>query len=68
MFVNLSLHPIKYQGLTALGLVGSDDRSRSLGAGSGYVPGEGVGVVLLKPQSPGGNSRGATGCLTNART
>lgn len=47
--VNLSLHPSKYVNLSQLGMLASDGRCRSFGAnGDGYVPGEGVGVVLLK--------------------
>ncbi|MGZ8219147.1 SDR family NAD(P)-dependent oxidoreductase, partial [Methylomagnum sp.] len=48
--VNLSLHPYKYAGLSAGRFLSSDGRCRSFGAGGdGYVPGEGVGAVLLKP-------------------
>ncbi len=46
--VNLSLHPYKYIGLSEEHLLGSSDRSMSLGQGDGYVPGEGVGAVILK--------------------
>jgi len=49
--VNLSLHPLKYLGLTQLELVGSSAGSRSFSEGDGYLPAEGVGVVLLKPLS-----------------
>jgi polyketide synthase PksL len=48
--VNLSLHPYKYRYLCELGFASSDGRCRSFGeGGDGYVPGEGVGAVLLKP-------------------
>nr|WP_294549481.1 SDR family NAD(P)-dependent oxidoreductase [uncultured Rhodopila sp.] len=48
--VNLSLHPEKYRLLTQGHFLSSDGRCRSFGAdGDGYVPGEGVGAVLLKP-------------------
>ncbi|AWB65702.1 hypothetical protein C2869_04275 [Saccharobesus litoralis] len=48
--VNLSLHPYKYQTLTQMQMLASDGRCRSFGeGGDGYVPGEGVGAVLLKP-------------------
>ncbi len=46
---NLSLHPHKYLGLNQLGLLASGRHSRGLGAGDGYLPGEGVGMLLLKP-------------------
>ena len=47
--VNLSLHPRKYLGLSAGHFAASDGRCRSFGAGGdGYVPGEGVGVAVLK--------------------
>ncbi|HSP78083.1 MAG TPA: beta-ketoacyl synthase N-terminal-like domain-containing protein, partial [Myxococcaceae bacterium] len=48
--VNLSLHPSKYVMLCANRFASSDGRCRSFGeGGDGYVPGEGVGAVLLKP-------------------
>lgn len=48
--VNLSLHPDKYHFLGKAGFLSSDGRCRSFGdGGDGYVPGEGVGAVLLKP-------------------
>ncbi|KAB7627759.1 non-ribosomal peptide synthetase [Alkalilimnicola sp. S0819] len=47
--VNLSLHPRKYLGLSASGLIGSHADSRSFADGDGYLPAEGVGAVLLKP-------------------
>ncbi len=46
--VNLSLHPGKYLVLKDIGLLGSGDKSRSLGDGDGYIPGEGVGAILLR--------------------
>lgn len=47
--VNLSIHPTKYQYLCANNFASSDGRCRSFGeGGNGYVPGEGVGAVLLK--------------------
>ncbi|MGZ8219000.1 SDR family NAD(P)-dependent oxidoreductase, partial [Methylomagnum sp.] len=50
--VNVSIHPYKYQQLGSMNLLSSDGRCRSFGAdGDGYVPGEGVGAVLLKPLS-----------------
>nr|WP_255216492.1 SDR family NAD(P)-dependent oxidoreductase [Pseudenhygromyxa sp. WMMC2535] len=48
--VNLSLHPAKYRYLEQERFLAEDGRCRSFGAGgSGYVPSEGVGAVLLKP-------------------
>lgn len=48
--VNLSLHPRKYQLLCQGQFMSTDGRCRAFGAGGdGYVPGEGVGAVLLKP-------------------
>ncbi|WP_198119457.1 SDR family NAD(P)-dependent oxidoreductase [Massilia rhizosphaerae] len=48
--VNLSIHPQKYLNLSQGNFAASDGRCRSFGAGGdGYVPGEGVGAVLLKP-------------------
>ena len=50
--VNLSLTPQKYITLSQLGMLSKQGRCRSFGDGSdGYVPGEGVGAVLLKPLS-----------------
>ncbi len=47
--VNLTIHPHKYVGLSQGKFMASDGRCRSFGAGGdGYVPGEGVGAVLLK--------------------
>ncbi|MDD5273922.1 MAG: beta-ketoacyl synthase N-terminal-like domain-containing protein, partial [Methylovulum sp.] len=47
--VNLSIHPDKYLGLSQAQLLGSHAQSRSFADGDGYIPAEGVGVVLLKP-------------------
>lgn len=47
--VNLTLHPLKYLALQGTGLLSSGKASRCLGQGDGFVPGEGVGAVLLKP-------------------
>lgn len=48
--VNLSLHPRKYLQLSLARFASTDGRCRSFGAGGdGYVPGEGVGALLLKP-------------------
>ncbi|MEO8400725.1 MAG: SDR family NAD(P)-dependent oxidoreductase [Gammaproteobacteria bacterium] len=50
--VNLSLHPCKYHMLGSYSFMSSTGRCTSFGAnGTGYVPGEGVGSVLLKPLS-----------------
>jgi len=48
--VNLSLHPNKYATHAMLNMPSSDGRCRAFGAGGdGFVAGEGVGTVLLKP-------------------
>ncbi|RDZ28511.1 SDR family NAD(P)-dependent oxidoreductase [Lysobacter silvisoli] len=47
--VNLSLHPDKYSMLSAGQFISSDGHCQSFGeGGDGYIPGEGVGVVVLK--------------------
>jgi acyl transferase domain-containing protein len=48
--VNVNIHPKKYILLGENKFLSSDGRCRSFGeGGDGYVPGEGVGAVLLKP-------------------
>lgn len=48
--VNVSLHPNKYLGLSQAKFASSTGRCAAFGdGGDGYVPGEGVGAVLLKP-------------------
>ncbi|KFE71836.1 SDR family NAD(P)-dependent oxidoreductase [Hyalangium minutum] len=48
--VNASLHFSKYLKLSELQMLSTDGRCRTFGkGGNGYVPGEGVGAVLLKP-------------------
>ena len=50
--VNLSIHPTKYLYLCANNFASSDGRCRSFGeGGDGYVPGEGVGAIILKSLS-----------------
>ncbi|MFP2957509.1 SDR family oxidoreductase [Myxococcus sp. 1LA] len=50
--VNLYVHPSSYVGLCGQQMLSTDGRCRSFGAGgNGFVPGEGVGAVLLKPLS-----------------
>ncbi len=49
--VNLSLDALKWEHLHEFGLLGSSTTSRSFAEGDGYLPGEGVGAVLLKPLS-----------------
>ncbi|MBN2441541.1 MAG: SDR family NAD(P)-dependent oxidoreductase, partial [Spirochaetales bacterium] len=50
--VNLSLHPNKYLTLGQNNFASSKGRCESFGeGGDGYVPGEGVGAILLKPLS-----------------
>ncbi|MBB4730096.1 beta-ketoacyl synthase N-terminal-like domain-containing protein, partial [Xanthomonas arboricola] len=48
--VNVSVHPNKYLAISQAQFASSRGRCESFGAhGDGYVPGEGVGAVLLKP-------------------
>ncbi|WP_257389500.1 type I polyketide synthase, partial [Tahibacter caeni] len=48
--VNLYLHPSKYLSLCQRGMLARHGRTRSYGTGDdGFVPGEGVGTVILKP-------------------
>ena len=49
--VNLTLHPNKFEGLADYEVLSRSGVSRALGAGDGVVPGEGAGMVLLKPLS-----------------
>ena len=48
--VNLILHPAHYAGLCAMGMLSHEGACRVFDErADGYVPGEGVGAVLLKP-------------------
>ncbi|CAB3765823.1 SDR family NAD(P)-dependent oxidoreductase [Paraburkholderia humisilvae] len=48
--VNLYLHPTSYIDMSSQHMLAPDGRCKSFGAGgNGFVPGEGVGVVLLRP-------------------
>lgn len=48
--VNLCLHPRRHWILSKAGMIASDGRCHSFGdGGDGYVPGEGIGAVVLKP-------------------
>ncbi|MDT0268347.1 SDR family NAD(P)-dependent oxidoreductase [Streptomyces sp. DSM 44915] len=48
--VNVMSHPAKYVQLSQGGFLSTDGRCRAFGeGGDGYVPGEGVGALLLKP-------------------
>ncbi len=50
--VNLYLHPSKYQSFCQSRMVSLSGKCRSFGAGDdGFVPGEGVGTLVLKPLS-----------------
>lgn len=47
--VNVSIHPNKYLVISAGQYISSDGHCQSFGeGGEGYIPGEGVGVVILK--------------------
>ena len=48
--VNVNVHPNKHIFLSSRGFAAEDGRCRSFGeGGTGYVPGEGVAALLLKP-------------------
>ncbi|WP_318198082.1 SDR family NAD(P)-dependent oxidoreductase [Streptomyces sp. MCL20-2] len=48
--VNVTVHPNKYLALSAGQFISSKGHCESFGiGGDGYIPGEGVGVALLKP-------------------
>ncbi len=48
--VNITTHPHKYVQLSADSFLSRTGKCRTFGAGAdGYVPGDGVGVVVLKP-------------------
>ncbi|MBF0452843.1 MAG: SDR family NAD(P)-dependent oxidoreductase, partial [Candidatus Magnetomorum sp.] len=50
--VNLYLHPMTYSGLSKSQMISNTSNCAAFGAdGNGFVPGEGVGVVILKPLS-----------------
>ncbi|HVI47463.1 MAG TPA: beta-ketoacyl synthase N-terminal-like domain-containing protein [Chitinophaga sp.] len=50
--VNLTVHPHKYQLLSQSDFISAEGKCNSFGeGGEGYIPGEGVGAVLLKPLS-----------------
>jgi acyl transferase domain-containing protein/acyl-CoA synthetase (AMP-forming)/AMP-acid ligase II/acyl carrier protein/ubiquinone/menaquinone biosynthesis C-methylase UbiE len=50
--VNLYLHPATYMALCGQQMLSRDGQCKSFGkGGNGFVPGEGVGTVLLKPLS-----------------
>lgn len=46
--INLTLHPSKYSALRKMGLLSSQNETRCFGDGDGFIPGEGVGVLILK--------------------
>ena len=47
--VNVSIHPNKYLALSSGQFISKDGHCQSFGeGGDGYIPGEGVGVVILK--------------------
>jgi acyl transferase domain-containing protein len=47
--VNLYLHPSKYQSLCQARMLAHDGKCHSYGAGTGFVPGEAIGSVVVKP-------------------
>ena len=59
--VNVSIHPNKYLVLSAGQFISSDGHCQSFGeGGDGYIPGEGVGVVVLKTPLRGANGTATT--------
>lgn len=48
---NCHLHPAKFKKLSEMGIISDQKISQGLGQGDGYIPGEGIGAVLLKPLS-----------------
>ncbi|MCX7920842.1 MAG: SDR family NAD(P)-dependent oxidoreductase [Clostridia bacterium] len=50
--INLILHPMHYIRLSGMNMLSKDDKLKSFGYGAdGFVDGEGVGALLLKPLS-----------------
>ena len=49
--VNLILDSSRYRALDSTNFLGQGNQSKSFGEGDGFIPGEGVGLVLLKPLS-----------------
>ncbi len=50
--INLILHPMHYIRLSGMNMLSKDDKLKSFGDGAdGFVDGEGVGAILLKPLS-----------------
>ncbi len=48
--VNLILHPLHYTRLSRMRMLSAEGRAKAFGAGAdGFVDGEGLGAVLLKP-------------------
>nr|ABM63527.1 BryB [Candidatus Endobugula sertula] len=47
--VNITIHPNKYQALSHAQIISTSGRCQSFGEqGQGYIPGEGVGAIILK--------------------
>ncbi|WP_394849112.1 SDR family NAD(P)-dependent oxidoreductase [Pendulispora brunnea] len=48
--VNLIVDPVQYTNLSAMNMLSSDDRCKAFGSSAdGFVDGEGVGAIVLKP-------------------
>ena len=48
--VNLIVDPVHYMRLSKMGMLSASDQCKSFGEGAdGFVDGEGVGAILLKP-------------------
>ena len=49
--VNLTLHQSKYLAMMQMGMLEKGNKSKCMGDGTGFIPSEGVGAVLLRPLS-----------------
>lgn len=49
--INLTLHESKYSALNKMGLISKKDKTCCFGDGDGFIPGEGVGAIVLKKKS-----------------
>lgn len=65
--VNLTIHPDKYLFLCNQRFASSEGKCRAFGeGGDGYVPGEGVGSILIKPLSQAKRDKDNIYCIIKA--